>query len=63
VTYCIGQIIKVDNGHRVIKIASMTKNYFYIPDDWPMCGDGRVYNPKFCKPYNGALSVLNLDSD
>jgi hypothetical protein len=60
--YSIGQIIKVDDGRRVIKIASITKNYSYIPNDWPMCSDGRVYNPKFCEPYCGALSVLNLDN-
>lgn len=40
------------------RVTGFTKDRAHIPDGWLIDNIGRAVNPKFCKRYNGATSVL-----
>ena len=40
------------------RITGLTQGRANIPDGWLIDNIGRAINPKFCRRYNGATSVL-----
>jgi hypothetical protein len=57
----IGDNVKIDTENRVFKVSGFTgKGSKVIPEGWLIDQDGFSVNPKFCKPYSGAKSVLTL---
>jgi hypothetical protein len=57
----IGDYAKIDTENRVFKVCGFTGNgSTVIPEGWLIDQNGFSVNPKYCKPYNGAKSVLTL---
>jgi len=58
VSIAIGDYVHVETENRVFKVLGLTGGRRVIPDNWLIGKDGIPVNPKYCKPYNGALSAI-----
>jgi hypothetical protein len=56
--YKIGDLIVVTGTTRVFRLTGFTEGFKTIPDGF-LLGGGSAINPKFCRKYNGAESVLS----
>jgi hypothetical protein len=55
----LGSFVKVIGENRVFKVCGFTgKESATIPEGWLIDDRGSFVNPEFCKPYEGATSVL-----
>lgn len=56
----IGDLVKIEQENRVFQVCGFSKGHKHIPDGWYMEVDGGYVNPKFCKKYELANSVINI---
>ena len=62
-TFNLGDFVKVTEENRVFKVCGFTgTESMAIPPDWLIDQNGFSVNPKFCEPYKGATSCLNLNN-
>lgn len=60
----VGDYAKVIEENRVFKVCGFTgPESRVIPEGWLIDEDGFYVNPKFCKPYTGATSVLQQECE
>jgi hypothetical protein len=54
----VGDFVKIDGISNVYQVKALTRGERNTPDGWYVVADCHFVNPRFCKKYKGATSVL-----
>lgn len=56
--YEVGDLVVSADHETVHRIAAHSSGSSLVPDGWPISEKGAALNPKFIRPYKGALSAI-----